>query len=43
MIRSGLSRPWSALKGAFRVDTTGKSIDEVVEIMKGRVLSALGK
>ena len=30
-------------QGAFRVDTTGKSVDEVVEIMKGRVLSALRK
>jgi len=30
-------------EGAFRVDTTGKSVDEVVEIMKGRVLSALRK
>ena len=32
MTRSGLSRPSSGPKGPFRVDTTGKSIDEVVEI-----------
>jgi len=30
-------------QGAFRVDTTGKSVEEVVEILKGRVLSAQRK
>ncbi len=30
-------------EGAFRVDTTGKSVEEVVETLKGRVLSASRK
>jgi cytidylate kinase len=30
-------------QGAFRVDTTGKGVEEVVEILKSRVLSALRK